>query len=178
MNSASPSQLLLQFALYSLLAVGGANALLPEIHHDVVTATGWLSDAEFSSLFAIAQAAPGPNVLVVTLIGWKLAGFGGAVACTVGMCGPSAVLAWQAGRLWQRFQASRWRRVLEQALAPVSAGLVLGSGTTLVAISAPEMRGLLIASSCAVACFASRRNPLWWLALAAAVGGTLHVLHM
>ncbi len=66
--------LLLQFMLLSLMAVGGANVLLPEMHRFAVEGRGWMSSKEFSELFALAQAAPGPNVLFVSVIGWKAAG--------------------------------------------------------------------------------------------------------
>ncbi len=66
--------LLLQFMLLSLMAVGGAKLLLPEMHRFAVEGRGWMSSKEFSELFALAQAAPGPNVLFVSVIGWKAAG--------------------------------------------------------------------------------------------------------
>ncbi len=75
--------LFLEFALLALVAFGGATALLPEMHRVVVENHHWLDDATFTHLYAIAQAAPGPNVLVVTLIGWKVAGLAGALAATL-----------------------------------------------------------------------------------------------
>ena len=73
-------ELFLEFALLSFVAFGGATALLPEMHRVVVENHHWLDDTTFTHLYAIAQAAPGPNVLVVTLIGWKVAGLAGALA--------------------------------------------------------------------------------------------------
>jgi len=66
--------LALQFAGLSLVAFGGANAVIPEIHRQAVEVHHWMTDQDFASLFAIAQAAPGPNFLVTTLVGWKAAG--------------------------------------------------------------------------------------------------------
>ena len=66
--------------LISLMAIGGANAMVPEIHRYVIEQRGWMRGDEFAALFAIAQASPGPNVLFITLIGWKVAGWPGAVA--------------------------------------------------------------------------------------------------
>ncbi|MDX9737331.1 MAG: chromate transporter, partial [Azonexus sp.] len=63
--------LFIEFVILSFVAFGGATALLPEMHRVVVLEHGWLDDTTFTHLYAIAQAAPGPNVLVVTLIGWK-----------------------------------------------------------------------------------------------------------
>ena len=72
-------ELAAQFLVLSLLSIGGANAVLPEIHLRVVETEGWMTDADFAQLFALSQAAPGPNVLIVSLIGWKVAGVVGGV---------------------------------------------------------------------------------------------------
>ena len=71
-----------RFSSLSLLAIGGINALLPEIHRVVVDVEGWMTSAEFADLFALAQIAPGPNAMVVSLIGWKAAGVLGAFVAT------------------------------------------------------------------------------------------------
>ena len=78
-------QIAITFATLSLLAVGGANAVVPDMHRQVVETLGWMDNATFANLFAIAQAAPGPNVLVVSLIGWHVAGFAGLLVATVGV---------------------------------------------------------------------------------------------
>lgn len=82
------------FGLMSLLAIGGANSTIPEMHRVAVEVRHWMSDAQFADMFAIAQLSPGPNVLIVTLIGYHVAGIAGALVATFAMCGPSAVLAY------------------------------------------------------------------------------------
>jgi chromate transporter len=163
--------LFLRFCLFSLMAVGGATALIPEMHRQVVDLQGWMSNGDFAALFAIAQAAPGPNVIFVSLIGWKLAGIPGALVCTLGMCGPSALLAFTVGRLWDRFGHSRWRLAIERGLAPITIGLVLGSGCLLVQATGTRWPLLAVAALSAVLSYRSRKNPLWWLAGAALLGG-------
>ena len=96
--------LAVQFALMSLLALGGANAVVPEMHRQAVELRGWMSDHEFTDMFAMSQAAPGPNVMLVTLIGYHVAGLAGAMVTTLAMCGPTAVLAHFLGKIWDRFQ--------------------------------------------------------------------------
>jgi hypothetical protein len=91
-------ELFLEFALLSFVAFGGATALLPEMHRVVVDNHHWLDDTTFTHLYAIAQAAPGPNVLVVTLIGWEVAGLAGALAATLAMCLPMSVAHLPADR--------------------------------------------------------------------------------
>ncbi len=171
MTPPSILELFLRFCLLSLMAVGGASATLPEMHRQIVEAHGWISSAEFASLYAITQAAPGPNVLIVSLIGWKLAGIGGALACTVGMCGPSSVLAFGAGKLWYRFSHSPWRKAIERGLVPITIGLVLGSGCLLVRTAGGTWQVYAIAACSATASYYFRRNPLWWLAAGALLGG-------
>jgi chromate transporter len=163
--------LFLRFSLFSLMAVGGATALIPEMHRQVVDLHGWMSGAEFASLFAIAQAAPGPNVIFVSLIGWKLAGLPGALVCTLGMCLPAALLAFTVGRLWDRFQHSPWRLAIERGLAPITIGLVLGSGALLIRATGTRWQLVLVAGISAALSYRSRRNPLLWLAGAALLGG-------
>lgn len=163
-------QLFLSFCLLSLMAVGGANALIPELHRQVVEVNGWMDGAEFAALFAIAQAAPGPNVLVVTLIGWKVAGLPGAIATTLGMCGPSSLLAYGVGKLWQRFRASPWRLAIQRGLAPITIGLVLGSGYLLTRMADSNWPAYLLTGITAVVCLKSKLNPLWLLAVGAMLG--------
>lgn len=159
------------FAMFSLMAVGGANALLPEIHRYVVESHGWMSGAEFAALFAIAQAAPGPNVLVVSLIGWKVAGVPGALASTVGMCAPSSVLCFYVAKLWEAFKGSHWRRIIERALAPITIGLVLGSGWLLSGSANHSIMAWVLCFCAALVAWKTKLNPLFLLALGALVGG-------
>ena len=102
--------LALVFMQLSLLAFGGTNSVLPEMQRQVVQVHPWLTSQEFAALFALAQAAPGPNMVVVTLIGWRVAGLAGALVTTLGVAGPSSVLTFIGYRLWYRFRAATWRR--------------------------------------------------------------------
>lgn len=170
MNRPGLWELFWRFALYSLMAVGGASSLLPEIHRQVVDVGQWMSGAEFASLFAIGQVAPGPNVLIVSLIGWKVAGIPGALVCTIGICLPSSLLAFQAGKLWYRFADSPWRKALEMALAPITVGLVLGSSGVLASLNGQAWLLYAITIATAAASYCLRLNPLWWLAAAAVLG--------
>jgi len=105
--------LALQFAVLSLLALGGANAVVPEIHRQAVEIGHWMSDRQFADFFAISQAAPGPNVMIVTLVGYHVAGLPGALVTTLAMCGPTAVLAFffssRAPGIASRTPAGGWR---------------------------------------------------------------------
>ena len=159
-----------QFAMLSLVAVGGANAVLPAMHRLSVTDQGWLSDREFADLFALANAAPGPNVLIVTLIGFKVAGVTGGLVATAAMCAPSCLLTYAVSRLWDRHRAARWRGLVQQSLAPITIGLVLASAFVLCrAADSTVLAGALTAAVAAASLF-SRFNPLWLLGAAALLG--------
>lgn len=171
MNQPTLAWLFLRFSLFSLLAVGGATALIPELHRQMVGLNAWMNNGAFAALFAIAQAAPGPDVIFVSLIGWKLAGIRGALVCTLGVCVPSALLAFGLGRIWDRFGDSLWLLAIERGLAPVTLGLVLGSGCLLLKTTGSRWPLLAIAVVSAGLSYHSRKNPLWWLAGAALLGG-------
>src|SRR5881396_2358506 len=111
------------FGVLSIIAFGGMPAVMPEMQRLVVEVKGWTTPTEFIQLFAIAQAAPGPNVLIVSLIGWKAAGLPGAVVALLAVCGPAAVLAWWIADLWERFKESPWRIAIQKAIAPLVVGL-------------------------------------------------------
>jgi chromate transporter len=163
--------LLLEFTLLSFVAFGGATALLPEMHRVVVEQHQWMNDTTFTHLYAIAQAAPGPNVLVVTLIGWELAGLAGAVAATLAMCLPMSVVIYLLIDRWHGFAGKRWQQAVSLGVAPLAVGLVF-SGATLIATSA----GLSVAGWGLVAAVAianlrlPRMHPLWLIAAGAALG--------
>lgn len=163
-------ELFLEFALLSFVAFGGATALLPEMHRVVVENHHWLDDATFTHLYAIAQAAPGPNVLVVTLIGWEIAGLLGALAATVAMCLPMSVLIYLLIDRWESFSGKRWQRAVSLGVAPLAVGLVF-SGATLIARSAGlGWAAWLLVGVTVVANLRTKLHPLWFIGVGAALG--------
>ena len=165
------AELALYFGLLSLIAFGGMPAVLPEMQRLVVDVNGWATPAEFIQLFAIAQAAPGPNVLIVSLVGWKVAGLAGALVALLAVCGPAAALSWWVCGLWERFKDSPWRLAIGRAITPLVVGLVLSSGFILATPSgSPDWRMWVIAGASAAATLASKVNPLWILAVCGAAG--------
>ena len=97
------------FALMSLFAIGGANSAVPEMQRLAVEVEGWMTARQFTDMFAIAQVTPGPNVIIVTLIGYHVAGLLGALVATLAMCGPDLVFAFYVGHVWERFKDAPWR---------------------------------------------------------------------
>ena len=158
------------FALMSLFAVGGANSAIPEMHRIAVDVRHWMTDKQFADMFAISQMSPGPNVLIVTLIGYSVAGVAGALVATLAMCGPTAVLAYYVSRLLARSSQLRWPAIVQAALVPLSIGLMAASGLSLALTVDRTWAGALVTAVAAVLAFATRLNPLWLLLAGGCLG--------
>ena len=164
-----------RFTSISLLAVGGANAVVPEMHRQLVLLQPLLSERDFGALVGLAQAAPGPNVMVVGMLGFRVAGVLGAACATAGMCVPPAVLSVALSRLWRGGTGSaRWQQPLSEALRPLTVGLVLASSYTLLRGGGLGFTGLALALTVGSLTALGRAPPLLLLAgaaLVAAVAG-------
>ena len=158
------------FGLMSLLAVGGANSAIPEMHRIAVDVNHWMTDKQFADVFAISQLSPGPNVLIVTLIGYSVAGILGALAATLAMCGPTAVLAYYVSRLLARSGGSRWPALIQAALVPLSIGLMGASALILAQSSDESWTAVLLTLVTAALAFGTKLNPFWMLAAGAVLG--------
>jgi chromate transporter len=158
------------FGSMSLFAVGGANSAIPEMHRVAVDVQHWMSDKQFADVFAISQLSPGPNVLIVTLIGYSVAGVAGALAATLAMCGPTAILAYYVSGLLRRSSHSRWPAIIQAALVPVSVGLMAASGLILARTSDQSWIAALATVAAAVLAFATRLNPFWMLLAGGVLG--------
>jgi chromate transporter len=158
------------FALLSLFAIGGANAAVPEMHRLVVEVRGWMDDRQFADMFAIAQLAPGPNVILVTLIGYHVAGLTGAAVTTAAMCGPTCVFAYFVGHVWERFKTARWRIAIQAGLVPVAIGLIAASAAVLAQAADKTWTAAAITAATAAIAYWSRLNPLWMFTVAAVLG--------
>jgi chromate transporter len=140
----------------------------------VVEAKGWASADDFIHLFAIAQAAPGPNILFASLVGWKVAGIAGALVALAAICAPAAVISWWVADLWERYKEAAWRIALQRAIAPLVVALIFSGGFVIATPdAAPDWRLWLIAGASAAAMLATKLNPLWLLAAGGAFGGVV-----
>ena len=123
----------LLFAPLSLLSVGGGQTLVAEIHRQVVTVHHWMTEGQFVDAFAISRMAPGPGTLLVTLIGWQVAGGWGALVASHGDLHADGAAGVRAGPAsGKRFRGARWQVALEAGLRPVASGMILAAGLVLV----------------------------------------------
>jgi chromate transporter len=155
--------LALTFGVMSLFAVGGANSAIPEMHRVAVDVHHWLTDKQFADVFAIAQLSPGPNVLIVTLIGYTVADISGALVATLAMCVPTAVLAYYVSRFLRQRSQSRWPALIQAALVPLSIGLMGASGLILALTSDRTWAAAGVTAGAAILAATTRLNPLWLL---------------
>lgn len=167
----------------SLLAVGGAIAVAPDLHRYLVTEQGWLADAQFASSVALAQAAPGPNVLFVALLGWNVGwGAGGAPQAALGlavsmvaMLLPSSVLTLSITRWLHRHREDRAVRAFKQGMAPAVIGLLLATAWILAtAQRGPHglAPGVALAVVVALLFWRTKLHLLWMLGAGAVLGAT------
>ncbi len=141
------------FVPLSFLSIGGGPSILAEMEHQTVAVHGWLTQRDFVDIFAISRAAPGPGTLIVTLIGWKVAGWLGALAASLALYIPSSLVVLGATLLWRRYREAVWRQRIARGLAPVAIGLIFAGayavleamhGGALAWLTAAAAAGLLL----------------------------------
>ena len=179
-----------QYMMLSLLSVSGAITTVPDMHRYLVDQHHWLTEAQFTSSVAIAQAAPGPNVLFVGLMGWNvglnagggigagpqawLLGLLGLAVTMLGILLPSTTLTYFATRWGHRNRERREVRAFKQGMAPVVVGLLIATGWVLaagnVATDVPAWRLWLLSGTAAFVVWRTRVHLLWLLGAGALLG--------
>jgi chromate transporter len=164
------AQLALLYGQLSLLAFGGANAVIPEMQRQVVDVHHWMTAQEFAALCALAQAAPGPNMMVVSLVGWRVAGLWGALIATGAVAVPSSVLTLVVSQVWIRFKDAPWRKALQAGLQPVTVGLITASAALLIESTTVDWTAALVVVVTAWLFMFTKLHPMLILAGSAAAG--------
>ena len=130
----------------------------------------WLTVRQFSELFAVAQAAPGPNVMFVALLGHFIAGVPGAVVATVAMCGPTCFLAYAVSRVFDRVRAARLRIAIQAGLVPVTVGLIAASALIIARAADHDVASFAITAATFAFVYWTRLSPLLAFPYAALLG--------
>jgi chromate transporter len=162
--------LFLHFLALWFVAIGGPSTILPEVHRYVVDVQHLMTSAQFAEIYTLAQVAPGPNVMYVTLMGWHLAGWRGAAATTIPLLVPATTLTLLVGHLNERYPDARISRAIRSGVMPITLGLMLASATILMRAVAHDWRGYLIALLTVAVALRKSLNPLWLLAGGALAG--------
>ncbi len=175
MSLADFALLAAQFALLSLLSIGGYATVLPDVHRQLVVERGWLDDAGFAQAVALGQSAPGPNIMIIGVLGWLAAGPLGLLACLGGILLPSTLLVWRVSRWAGQNRRHPLLLAFQTGAAPLVLGLTLASGWLLARPVLSEQRpaaGLLLLAVCAIgSAWRPRLPPLAWLLVGAVLGG-------
>ena len=136
--------LVLVMSKLSLSALAGSGTIVGELGRETV-AHGWMTAQQFTAAYALSQLGPGPGgAMVVIPIGYQAAGVLGATVALLAFCGPTALIAAAAARVWGRLRGAHWAQTGRTALMPVAAGLILASVFTLARSSLTGASGLLI----------------------------------
>jgi chromate transporter len=162
--------LVLNLLVQSLLAIGGVSVILVELHRVIVLSGGWLTETQFTTLFALAQAAPGPNMMFITLIGWQMAGVGGALAATAAFLTPAIIVAGLVARLWKAWEHRGWFLLLRRGLVPLTVGLLVASAWLLTNAAASGVVSYVITAAATAVALFTRTHPVLILLVAAIVG--------
>ena len=171
-NLSAPVALTAHLALVSSISFGGFPTVLPDVRNFVVGTHGWLTNQEFADLFAVAQSIPGPNmILMMSLVGWKVWGFPGAVTSAFATFGPPCAIYFTAYRLWDRFRNSPWQRIVRLGLVPVVMGLVIAGGTVMARAADANWQAAAVTIAAAGLILATRLNPMWMLLAGGVLGG-------
>jgi chromate transporter len=134
MNEHPLLALIIIVAPVSLLAIGGAASIYAPLQHQTVDVYHWFTGREFLELFAIARVTPGPGSMLSTIIGWRVAGFAGALVATLSLYVPCSVLCFVAARTWNRYRGSQWHTAIENGLRPIAAGLMIAGGVMILRV--------------------------------------------
>lgn len=166
------------FGSLSLMSIGGGNTVLPEMHMRAVNGYHWLTGGQFADIFSISQAAPGPSILIVSLVGYAaglqsagvLGGLLGGVLATVAMILPAALLMYLVTLSWKRAQKSKWRVAVEKGFAPLTVGLILATSLVMSRAADHDWRAYLLTAISTVIFVRTDTNPLIVVGAAAVVG--------
>ncbi len=170
MNQIDLTAIFFHFMALWFVAVGGPSAILPDIHRYVVDVQHLLSNREFAEIYTLAQAAPGPNVMYTTLIGWYLAGWQGALATTIPLLIPATTLTLTVSHFIERYPDAPILRAIRRGLTPITVGLMFAGASVLMRTVSHDWRGYLTTVLTAAIVLRLTCNPLWLLAGGAILG--------
>ena len=166
------------FAMLSLLSIGGGNVVLPEMHMNAVNHRHWLTNNQFADLFSISQTAPGPSILIVSMVGYGAGlqaggvpwAIGGGVVAIVAMVLPSASFAYAVTLFWQKAEQSKVRKAVEKGFPPLTVGLIMATSLVMSRAADHDWRAYLVTAICTGIFLKSKVNPLIIVGSAAVIG--------
>ncbi|MPQ65607.1 MULTISPECIES: chromate transporter [Pseudomonas] len=162
--------LMIQCALWSLMAIGGNTVALGDIHRYTVTQMNWISDAQFVAFFALSQALPGPNGMFLVFIGQQTAGLPGALVALTAKLLPCSMLTWFGAGWLEKHTETPWVQRIKRALLPISVGLILAASYILIRSMETSTLSLLLTLVSAAVVYFSRVNAIWLILAGVGLG--------
>jgi len=162
--------LFLKLSAFSLVAFGGVNALLPVLFNLAVNQEHWIDVQTFSDYFAIAQAAPGPNFMTITLIGWHIDGVVGALLATFAIAWPSSILIYFLQRFIMGMKNPMSKQVIQYSAAALAIGLVLSSAWEIALHINHGLAAYILTLGTITITLLTRWHPLYLIAIGGALG--------
>ncbi len=174
MNSTLPAHELLalfgHFLSLSVFATGGVMALASDMHRYVVDEHHYVTHVQFVGAIALGQAAPGPNLMWVVVLGWLIAGLPGALATTLGLALPALVFPLLVSRASRLPQFDRGLKALQRGLSPVALGLMAATCWLLVREAPGAWKGAAMIAVSLLLLSLARLPPLVLIVAAGIVG--------
>ena len=171
-DPSAPIALTARLAMLASISFGGFSSVLPDVRDFVVFTHNWMTDREFVSFFALAQAIPGPNmILMMSFVGWKVWGIPGAVASAFATFGPPCTMYFLAHRAWNCLLTSRWQRIVRIRLVPVTAGLVVAGGVVMAGAADTGLAAATVTIVTALLALSTRLTPIVMLVAGGFLGG-------
>jgi len=162
--------LFLKLSAFSLVAFGGVNALLPVLFNLAVNQEHWIDVQTFSDYFAIAQAAPGPNFMTITLIGWHIYGVLGALLATFAIAWPSSILIYFLQRFIMGMKNPLIKKTIQYSAAALAIGLVLSSAWEIALHINHSLAAYILTIATITITLLTRWHPLYLIAIGGAFG--------
>ena len=157
-------------APFSLVAIGGAPSIFAPLQKETVETLHWLTARDFVEMFAVAKFAPGPGAMVSTLIGYKVAGWTGALVSTLALFTPSSLLCLAVTNVWNQHRGKTWHKAIEEGLAPIAAGLMLAGVLAIFRLAKAGPLSWTVAVLIAgILSFRGRAHPFALLGIGAAI---------
>ena len=164
----------LLYVSLSFLCIGGTIPLIPDMHRFFVESRGLMSTTEFAGYIALAQVAPGPNILYIALFGYHVAGIAGALTALFSISVVPFILMVMVTKMFTRLQANPWREIVLRGLAPVTVGLMF-AGCMLLFGGMPDWRNWALAAVAFLVFMFTRLHPLWMIGAGAIAGVVLQL---
>lgn len=158
------------FAYLSLLTIGGGMAAFPEMKILTVDVHHWLSFPQLIHIYSVGQIAPGPNMMMIVVIGQWAGGLAGAIVTLVAFFAPTALLCYVVARFWKRLERWPWRKSIQEGLAPVSIGLLLAGCFTMAKGSVTGLETAAIAVGVLLMLLQYKVNPAILIIAGAVIG--------